>query len=109
MNTKKLNINYLLMFLLLTFSLNVFAEEMPFLVAEEFNLQIKLSKDGTGIVKGITCNGCNFNFVRITSNSKATANGVEVNVLEARRRAGKTAMVSFNPVTQEVQYIRWHE
>lgn len=109
MTSNKIITNRSLMLLLLVLSLNVFAEEMPFLVAEEFNLQIKLSRDGTGIVKGITCNGCDFKYVRITSNSKATANGVEVNILEARRRAGKTAMVSFNPVTQEVQYIRWHE
>jgi len=109
MNLYKVKKNYLLTLLFLVFSLNVFAEEMPFLVAEEFNLKIKLSKDGTGIVKGITCYECDFNFVRITSNSKATANGIEVNILEARKRAGKSVMVSFNPATQEVQYIRWHE
>ena len=109
MNLYKVKMNYLLMLLFLLFSLNVFAEEYPFRVAEEFKLKIKLSNDGTGIVKGITCYGCDFNFVRITSNSKATANGVEVNILEARKRAGKMAVVSFNPVTQEVQYIRWYE
>ena len=107
--TNRLLMPRLLMLVFLVLSLNVFAEEMPFLVAEESNLQIKLSRDGTGIVKGVTCNGCDFKYVRITSNSKATANGVEVNILEARTRAGKSAMVSFNPVTQEVQYIRWHE
>lgn len=109
MRLYKVKMNYLLMLLFLVFSLNVFAEEMPFLVAEEFNLKIKLSNDGTGIVKGISCDGCDFNFVRITSNSKATANGIEVNILDARKRAGKAAMVSFNPITQEVQYIRWRE
>lgn len=109
MNIYKVKMKYLLTLLFLLFSLNVFAEEAPFRVVEEFNLQIKLSNDGTGIVKGIKCYGCDFNFVRITPLSKATANGVEVNILEARKRAGKTAMVSFNPVTQEVQYIRWYE
>lgn len=109
MNIYKVKMKYLLTLLFLLFSLNVFAEEAPFRVVEEFNLQIKLSNDGTGIVKDIQCYGCDFNFVRITSNSKATANGIKVNILEARKRAGKTAMVSFNPVTQEVQYIRWYE
>jgi hypothetical protein len=68
-----------------------------------------LSKDGTGIIKDVGCKGCDFNFVKITRNSKATVNGVEVNILEARSRARKGAMVSFNPNTREVQYIRWSE
>ena len=102
-------INRLLMSLALAFSLNVSAEEMPYIAFEAFPLQIKLSNDGTGIVQGIGCEGCDFKFVRITPKSKATVNGVEVDIREARRRAGKMAMVSFNPRTQEVQYIRWSE
>ena len=109
MNLYNVKMNYLLTLLFLVFSLNVFAEEQPFQVFEAFHLQIKLSKDGTGIVKGIDCQGCDYKFVKITPDSKATVNGVEVNILEARRRAGKMAMVSFNPYTQEVQYIRWSE
>ncbi len=101
--------NRMLALLFLVLSFNVFAETMPFKVVELPRMKIKLSNSGTGIVKNIRCSGCDFNFVRITSNSKATASGVEVNILESRKRAGKTAMVSFNPVTQEVQYIRWHK
>jgi hypothetical protein len=109
MSLYKVRMNYLLMPLFLVLSLNVFAEEMPFLVFEAFNLQIKLSKDGSGIVKGIECQGCNYKFVKITPDSKAAVNGVEVDIREARRREGKMAMVSFNPRTREVQYIRWSE
>jgi len=104
-----MNINRFLMFLLLTFSLNVFAEKAPFKVFETESLSIKLSNDGTGIVKGIKCSGCNFKFVKITPASKASINGDDVSILEAKNRAGKFAMVSFNPETQEVQYIRWSE
>ena len=107
MNIKKIISNHLLMLLFLVLSFNVFAETAPFKVVEMDSLSIKLSNDGTGIVKNIKCNGCDFNFVRITTNSKASIQGTEVNILQARERAGKFVMVSFNPVTQEVQYIRW--
>ena len=99
--------NCFLMFLLMFCSFSLVAEEMPFKVFETESLSIKLSNDGTGIVKGIRCDGCDFKFVRITENSKASKDGVEVSIMEARGLAGKFVMVSFNPETQEVQYIRW--
>jgi hypothetical protein len=83
------------------------AEKAPFVVVEISELSIKLSNDGTGIIKDDGCIGCDFNFVKITKNSKATISGVEVNILEARSRAGKDVMVSFDPNTREVQFIRW--
>jgi hypothetical protein len=95
------------MFLFLLFSLNVIAEVVPFKVVETGSNNIKLAKDGTGIVKNIECKGCDFNFVKITPSSKASIQGVEVSILEVRKLKGKIVMVSFNPVTQEVQYIRW--
>jgi hypothetical protein len=107
MNTGKLITRYLSVFALLFASLNTYAEEMPFRVHETDSLKIKLAENGTGIVQGIKCEGCDFNFVRITANSKATIDGVEVSILEAKKMAGKFVMVSFNPETQEVQYIRW--
>lgn len=107
MNLSKVNINRLLMLLLLVFSLSVFAEKAPFKVMETGSLSIKLANDGTGIIKDIHCNGCDFKYVKITVNSKASIQGVEVNILQARNRAGKFAMVSFDPETREVQYIRW--
>jgi len=106
MNIVKVTSRWLmLLFLLLSF--NVIADRAPFKVVELLHLKIKLSNDGTGIVKNIRCNGCDFNFLKITPQSKATEDGVEVNIQQAKKRAGKTAMVSFDPRTQEVQFIRW--
>lgn len=107
MNLYKVNMNHLLTLLFLLFSLNVFAEVPPFKVVEIGSNKIMLAKDGTGIVKGIMCEGCDFNFVKITSASKASIQGAEVSILEVRKLKGKVVMVSFNPLTQEVQYIRW--
>jgi len=70
-------------------------------------LKIKLSKDGTGIIQDVVCTGCNFKFVKITRDTKAYKDGVEVNLLEARSQTGRPALVSFNPETREVQAIRW--
>lgn len=107
MNLYKAAMRHLLMLLFLLFSLNVFAETPPFKVVEIGSNKIILAKDGTGIVKGINCQGCDFNFVKITSASKASIQGNEVSILEVRKLKSKVVMVSFNPVTQEVQYIRW--
>jgi len=99
--------NHILMLLFLLLSFNVSAETMPFKVVEVERLAIKLSNDGTGIIKDISCSGCDFKFVRITPQSRATAGDVEVNIQQAKKRAGKSVMVSFDPQTQEVQFIRW--
>ncbi len=107
MNSTIVNINRVLMLLLLMFSFNVLAEKMPFKVFETDTSNVRLSADGTGIVKDVYCEGCDFNMVKITKNSKASINGVDVGILEARSQAGEFVMVSFNPETQEVQYIRW--
>jgi len=109
MNTYKVITGRIFLLMLLVTSLSAFAEDAPFKVFETGSLNIKLSNDGTGVIKDIHCNGCDFNYVKITPASKATVNGVEVNIREARNRAGKFVMVSFNPETQEVQYIRWSE
>lgn len=107
MNTKCVFKRFLQLLLFLVFSLNVYAEQSPFKVFETDSLKIKLSNDGTGIVQGIQCYKCDYNFVKITANSKVTNKGVEVNIMEAASRAGKPAMISFTPSTREVQFIRW--
>jgi len=104
-----MNMNHFLALLILVFSLNTFAEEAPFVAYEADKLKIKLSNDGTGVVQDVECRGCDFKVVKITSNSRATIDGKEVSIFEARKRAGKQAMVSFNPETREVQFIRWSE
>ena len=100
-------INRLLFILLVTMSFNVSAEEAPFVVIETEPNNIRLADDGTGIVKNIFCSGCDFKIVKVTPASKATRQGVEVNMLEVRGLKDVVVMVSFNPETQEVQYIRW--
>ena len=93
----------------LTFLLSfcVVAEEAPFVVIETDSRNVRLSDDGTGIVKNIFCNGCDFKIVKVTPASRATFQGAEVDIREVRGLKDKAVMVSFNPETQEVQFIRW--
>ena len=106
MNISRLK-NYLLFLLFLLMTTGVSAEEAPFVVIETEPNNIRLADDGTGIVKNIFCTGCDFKIVKVTPASKATNQGVEVNMLEVRGLKDVVVMVSFNPETQEVQYIRW--
>ena len=85
------------------------AEEHSTFAFEVGSLSIKLSKDRTGIVQKFVCAKCDFNIVNITAETKAYANGVEVDLLRARSRAGKMATVIFYPDTREVQKITWVE
>jgi len=107
MNTNRIIKQSLSMLMFLVLSFNVFAEEDPYKTFETNALKIKLTNDGTGIVQGIQCNGCDYNIVTITKDSIFTNRGVEVGIAETRDRAGKPAMVSFTPSTREVQFIRW--
>ena len=107
MNTSKVIKQSLLVLSFLFISFNTVAETDPYVTFETHNLKIKLSNDGTGVVQGVQCSGCDYNIVKITKDSKFTARGVEVGVLETQERAGKPAMISFTPETREVQFIRW--
>lgn len=95
--------------LIMVLSQSAVAEEHPFVPFIAHVLSIKLSKDRTGIVKNVRCIGCEYTNAVITPKTKAYRNGIEVDLLQARMRAGKTALVSFNPKTREVQAIRWYE
>ena len=83
------------------------AEEHPYVPFEANPLSIRLSDDGTGIVKNIYCWMCDYKIVNVTVNTKAYEDGIEVPVLKARERNGKWALVAFDPYTREVQTIRW--
>lgn len=97
----------MLLFLLLSF--NAVAEKAPpSKIVELPRLSIQLSNDGTGTVK-FTCSRCDFKFLKITKDSKATRNGAEVSIQEARQRAGKRVALSYNPLTHEVQFIHWYD
>lgn len=94
------------------FANSAFAEERLTIAFETDHLKIKLSKDRTGIVQGVTlteglCPQCDFNTVKITAATKAYMNGEQVDLLSARSRAGKAATVIFIPDTREVQQITW--
>ncbi|MCK5002399.1 MAG: hypothetical protein KAS57_05215 [Gammaproteobacteria bacterium] len=95
--------------LMVFFTQYAIAEEHPFVPHAASALSIKLSNDRTGIIKNVVCTGCKFTNVNITPKTKAYRNGVEVDLLEAKRQAGKPALVSFNPETREVQAIRWND
>ncbi len=75
----------------------------------EVPLQIKLSNDGTGIIKNVTCGGCDYKIGKITKNTKAYVNGVDVDLFRARDRAGKMVLIQFVRSTGEVMAIRWSE
>lgn len=104
----KLLINFscvLIMFL----SQYAMAEEHPFVPNSMRALSIKLANDRTGIIKNVRCIGCDYTTAKITLKTKAYKNGKEVDLLEAKMRAGKQALVTFNPKTREVQAIRWND
>lgn len=78
----------------------------PFEIGE---LKIKQTSDGSGIIKEVTCPDCDYKFVKITADTKVIVNGVEVNLLRARERAGLDAYIEFDEKTAEVKHIYWSE
>ena len=77
--------------------------------SETINLNILLAKDGTGIIKDITCPYCDFNFVKITPKTQVFVNGRKVDISRAAGRFGKAAFIQFSAKTAEVTAIRWSE
>ena len=78
----------------------------PFEISD---LKIKQSNDGSGIIKEIACGDCGYQIVKITSDTEVFVNGVKVNLLRARERAGQDAFIEFDRETAEVKYIHWSE
>lgn len=76
---------------------------------EMYPLRIKLSNDGTGIIKNMTCGGCNYKFGTITENTQVYVNNVKVDIFRARERAGTLVLLHFVRSTGEVMEIRWSE
>ena len=106
---KQLNIIFLLIPLFFAGVVNA-GQSKPTLAELELpSLAIKLSNDGTGIIKKVTCGGCDYNFGKITRNTKAYVNGVNVDLLRARERAGKPVFIQFVRSTGEIMFIRWSE
>jgi hypothetical protein len=78
----------------------------PFEISE---LKIKQSNNGTGIIKEVTCLGCDYRFVKIDADTQVIVNGQKVNLLRARERAGKQAYIEFDRDTAVVKGIYWAE
>jgi hypothetical protein len=78
----------------------------PFEIGE---LNIRQSNDGTGIIKEVTCEDCDYQFVKITPDTKVFVNGNKVDLLRARERAGQDAYIEFDRETAEVKHIYWSE
>ncbi len=78
----------------------------PFEISE---LKIKQSNDGNGIIKNVTCKDCDYQFVKITADTRVFVNGVKVDLLRARERAGQDAYIEFDRDTAEVKHISWSE
>ena len=78
----------------------------PFEISD---LKIKQTNDGSGIIKEIACGDCGYQIVKITADTEVFVNGVKVNLLRARERAGQDAFIEFDKDTAEVKYIHWSE
>ena len=78
----------------------------PFEISD---LKIKQTNDGSGIIKEVTCGDCDYQFVKINADTQVFVNGVKVNLLRARERAGQDAFIEFDKETAEVKYIHWSE
>ena len=78
----------------------------PFEISD---LKIKQTNDGSGIIKEIACGDCGYQIVKITADTEVFVNGVKVNLLRARERAGQDAFIEFDRETAEVKYIHWSE
>jgi hypothetical protein len=102
----------MLMFLLISFNAPADpVESKKYLKELEVDgLKIKLSKDGTGIIKNESCSDCgDSRYLKITKNTQAARNGVVIDIQQAKKRAGKSVGISYDPQTREIQYIYWHE
>lgn len=104
---KQLNIILLLIPLLAAGVVN--AAKLTHAELELSSLAIKLSNDGTGIIKNVTCGGCDYSFGRITKKTRVYANGVNVDLMRAREMAGKPVFIQFVRSSGEIMTIHWSE
>lgn len=71
--------------------------------------KIKLSNDGTGIVKDVSCEGCDYKILKVTKNSKAYANSVLTDMVRVRAKKEGLVLVKYIRATGEVYEVRWFE
>lgn len=100
---------YLIMLFSLLYSISVIAGESSYIPVEVPAKLIKLSNDGTGVVQKVSCQGCDYTFVRITANTRAFVNNVETDRRNVRTTKQRIVLVKFNRETGEVAELRWVE
>lgn len=104
---KQFNVVFLLVLL---FATGVVNAEQPALSGLEVpELKMKLSNDGTGIIYGVTCGDCDYKFGKITKNTQAYINGIEVNLFRVRERVGLSVVVRYVRSTGEIMKIGWSQ
>lgn len=101
--------NPIILLMLLVYAGAAIAEQRDYAEIEMYPLRIKLSDDGTGIIKNVTCGGCNYKIGKITENTRVYVNNINVDIFRARKRAGTLVLVQFVRSTGEVMEIRWSE
>jgi len=74
---------------------------------EAMKLQITLGDDLKGHVTGRICDQCSVLQVNITPDTRAFAGRLAVPLIEAKKRAGKEALVTFEEETLRVVTIHW--
>jgi len=78
-----------------------------FSAIESDSLRISLDGSLNGFVEGKICDSCKKIQVKITPETKAYANNVEVPLKSAKARVGRYATVIFETKTKQVTAIRW--
>lgn len=72
---------------------------------ESESLQVRMSKDLTGIVKGSRCDGCEMVLVKITPKTKLDINGFITVLKNANKCSGKPGTAIYNIKSREVSSI----
>jgi len=83
-------------------------DDGTFVVDGVSSSNIRVARDGTGIVKGIKCNSCTSKVLTITGETKFFIDGKQVDSTKVNSsRKNMTATVQFNLSTNKVVKIRW--
>lgn len=72
---------------------------------ESSELEIRLSSDLTGIVKGPRCEGCEVILLKITPDTKVKIDDFKTVLTNVRRCAGNPSTVIYNIKTREVTSV----
>jgi len=71
------------------------------------SLRISMEDDLNGIIESKNCSFCKTIKIKITPNTKAYANNVNVPLRQAENRMGRFATIVYELKTKKVSTIRW--